>query len=152
MGLAGDRHGYSRREHKLMSAPDEPDCPACGTTASDESIRNKRLESLGYLHEDVRYECPNPDCGHTWVHGVPEGSPDSDKWVCDSCGGDYMPHFLFIDLGTQQIECRPKCQNCSHAPETYLTLEDAWHGENVRAFVGHHTVTGNREDADGSPI
>lgn len=133
-----------------MTPPENPECPYCGAGATDESIRNKRLESIGYLHTDVRYDCS--ECDGSWVHGVPRGDHDSDKWVCDSCGGDYMPHFLFVDPGDKVIETRPKCQECSHAPESYIEIDSKFQGDNIRGFVSHHTVTGDRTKADGDPI
>lgn len=129
---------------------ENPRCPYCGATATDADKRHSNLEALGYLHRDDRFDCSA--CGKTWVHGVPRGTVDSDKWVCDSCGGDYIPHFLFANLREHTIETRPKCSECYHVPESYIEIESKFHGENVRGFFSHHLTTGERGEAEGDPI
>lgn len=37
-------------------------CPHCGTPSA---IRSSRR--ITPLYSEVRFECPNPDCGHVWV-------------------------------------------------------------------------------------
>lgn len=128
----------------------DSNCPECGESPTDESVVRQNLSDMGYLHEDTRLECAG--CGTRWVVGVPQGEAETNKWVCESCGGDLMPHFLFVNLGEQVIETRPKCRDCFHVPEGRVSLEAKFQGENVRGFVGHHSVTGSREDASGDPV
>lgn len=125
-------------------------CPYCGAKATDESIRKKELSALGYRHEDVRYDCS--ECDKTWVHGIPKGEYDNEKWECDACeDGHYIPHFLFIHAGEKKITTRPKCNNCYHVPKERIELDSKFNGENIRGFVGHIETTGDR-DVDSEPI
>lgn len=130
--------------------PVQTSCPECGEEATDESIRKRELSALGYQHEDVRYDCP--ECETTWVHGIPEGETNDNRWVCDSCGGDYMPHFLFVNLSDNTIRTRPKCMHCYHVPKERVEILGKFNGENIRGFVGHHRTTGDRTKAQGDPI
>jgi predicted RNA-binding Zn-ribbon protein involved in translation (DUF1610 family) len=125
-------------------------CPKCGTEASEDDQVYSRLSDLGYLHTDTKFTCP--ECDHTWIHGEPQGEPMTDKWVCDSCGGDLIPHFLFVNPSEQTFETRPKCQDCYLVPAEKVSLDGQFNGENIRGFVGHHTTTGDRDEASEKPI
>jgi len=119
-------------------------CPACGSEPTEESVIYERLSDVGYLHTDTKRECQ--ECGETWITGEPHGEPQESPWICDSCGGDYMPHFLYVNTGERTIETRPKCQVCNHVPEERIELDSKFNGENIRGFVGHHATTGEEGD------
>jgi predicted RNA-binding Zn-ribbon protein involved in translation (DUF1610 family) len=125
-------------------------CPECGAQPTDESVIYEQLSHLGYHHTDTRYECSM--CGEKWIVGEPHGTIDNDTWVCDSCGGDYIPHFLYINSGENTIRVRPKCKDCFYLPKERIELESKFNGENIRGFVGHHLTTGDMEDSEDSPI
>ncbi len=124
-------------------------CPNCGSQPTDESIVYSRLSDVGYLHTDTKFECS--ECTNTWIIGEPEGETESDAWVCESCGGDYMPHFLFVNTGENTFRVRPKCQDCFHVPDEQIDITSRFNGENIRGFIGHHTTTGDR-DTEEPPI
>jgi len=125
-------------------------CPFCGASVGENTVRDRNLSALGYKHEDERHDCP--ECGETFVYGIPKGEHDTDKWTCDSCEeGAYIPHFLFINLSDETVRTRPKCSECYHVPRERIELLSKFNGENVRAFVGHIWTTGDR-DVDSDPI
>lgn len=68
---------------KEQELPAGAACPNCGNTATDESIVEHRLQSLGYKHDDIHLQCSN--CQKKWVAGVPIGTPDSTDLRCDAC-------------------------------------------------------------------
>lgn len=117
-------------------------CPDCGggTTA----ITDSNLSSLGYRHRDDDYVCE--DCGNRFTRGIPLGEPDDDTWICDACGGDLMPHFMYV-FG-DEARVKPKCQECYYVPDDPITLDVSDNGTARRVFIGHHTTTGSREEAE----
>jgi len=127
---------------------DLPNCPECGSEPTDESIIYEQLSDIGYLHTDTKIGCS--ECENTYIQGKPEGQTESDTWVCDSCGGDLMPHFLYVNTGERTFRTRPKCVECNLVPEERIDLTSRFNGENIRGFIGHHTVTG--EDTEEPPI
>lgn len=132
-----------------MSVPDS-DCPECGEPPTDASIVEQRLSSVGYLHEDTRLQCSN--CDSSWVVGKPRGEPETGIWVCDSCGGDYIPHFLNLALQEGELQVRPKCRDCYYVPDERIRLDLKQNGDNLRAFIGHHAVTGDTTNATEDAI
>jgi uncharacterized Zn finger protein len=120
-------------------------CPECGHAPTDDSVVESRLSNLGYHHEDVTLECSN--CGHTWQHGIPKGDVDDDTWVCPACGGDFVPHFVYVFPPKDEVRVRPKCQDCYYVPDKPIVMDVSNNGHSLRWFVGHHTVTGDKEDA-----
>jgi hypothetical protein len=120
-------------------------CPKCGADPTDDSVVTKDLSHLGYAHEDTRLDCQH--CSNTWQIGEPLGDCDDDTWVCDACDGDLMPHFVYVyDDGT--VNVKPKCQQCYWVPDNPLVFEGSEASGTVRWFVGHHTTTGNRDEAE----
>lgn len=128
----------------MAELPQDSSCPDCGEEPTEESIVYSRLSDNGYKHRDVRLECS--ECETKWVHGIPRGETETEKWVCEICGGDYIPHFLFVNTNPNErtIKTRPKCKACFHVPEERIELDSTFNGENIRGFIGHHTVTGDR--------
>jgi predicted RNA-binding Zn-ribbon protein involved in translation (DUF1610 family) len=62
-----------------MRAP----CPHCGTSAAIRS--SKRITPL---YSEVRFECPNEDCGHVWLASLgvlhtlyPSNTPNPDVQI-----------------------------------------------------------------------
>lgn len=133
-----------------MSLPEQSSCPECGEAPSGESIVESRLSDLGYKHTDVKLECP--ECDNKWVHGIPEGENDTNEWVCDSCEGDLIPHFGYVVVQESKIEIRPKCEGCNYVPDERIEVESRFNGDNIRFFVGHHTVTGERTKDSEFPL
>lgn len=123
----------------------ESRCPQCGEEPTDESVVHKNLSDIGYLHEDRRYECSS--CGNRWTVGEPKGEPEDDTWLCDSCGGDLIPHFVYIYHDNTKARIKPKCQDCNWVPDDPLVIEGSSNGHSTRVFIGHHTVTGDRDAA-----
>lgn len=117
-------------------------CPECGGEPTAESLARGQLSDLGYLHEDKRLECEN---GHEWTVGIPNGSPDDDTWVCEACGGDLEPHFVYVFEDEARI--KPKCRGCYWVPDDPIVLDASDNGTSRRVFIGHHSVTGDRQDA-----
>jgi uncharacterized Zn finger protein len=124
-------------------------CPECGEPATDESKQKSNLSALGYRHTDHRYRCS--ECDTQWIRGEPHGGSDKPEWTCDSCGGEYVPHFLFINGSDESVRVRPKCRDCWHVPDERIELNSRFNGENMRAFVGHPSVTGE-ETEDSFPL
>lgn len=117
-------------------------CPECDEHATAESQARGQLSDLGYLHEDVRLECPN---GHEWTVGLPRGSDDDATWECPACGGDFVPHFVYVFEDEARI--KPKCQDCYYVPDDPIVLDVSNNGTSRRLFIGHHSVTGDRDNA-----
>lgn len=119
-------------------------CPECNGSPTPESLAEQNLSDLGYLHDDRFLICE--DCDYQWTVGLPRGTIESDDWECDACGGDFMPHFIY-DRG-EYVDIRPKCQSCYWVPDEPITRTKVARGNGDRIFIGHHTITGEREDAE----
>lgn len=130
--------------------PSEADCPECGATPTDESIVRSRLSAHGYLHEDKFLECS--ECSNRWTLGIPRGEPDGDRWVCDGCGGDLIPHFGSINLSEEVLQVRPKCRDCYWVPDDRIELDLSGSGDVRTFFFEHHSTTGDTEKADKAPF
>lgn len=125
--------------------PSEVSCPECGAAPTDESVRDHKLSDMGYLHDDVLWECQ--ECEHSWASGVPVGS--SDEWAddlwCDSCDDSWMLVHRVQPRGTDTITLHLKCPNeeCYYFTKTQRDLDDA-----SRALVGYPQITGETEGAE----
>lgn len=84
-------------EHTIGELPDveeqplrESRCPRCGAEPSEEDIARQKLSSLGYLHDDQTFQCP--ECSHKYTHGVPQGvfDGDADDLWCEVCELGFM--------------------------------------------------------------
>jgi len=128
-----------------MTLPENAICPECQAEPTEDSIIKQRLSDVGYYHEDTRLECS--ECGFNWVIGEPKGEPERDTWVCDACEGDLIPHFLYLAVQEGEITCRPKCKSCNWVPDERITLDTSRNGDNITAFIGHHTVTGSPDSS-----
>lgn len=118
-------------------------CPECGGRPTTESLAAGQLSALGYRHEDKRLTCQ--ECGNEWQVGLPRGEPDDETWQCPACGGDFIPHFVYVYEDEARI--RPKCQDCYYVPYDPIVMDVSNNGTSRRLFIGHHSVTGDREDA-----
>jgi hypothetical protein len=119
-------------------------CPECGSEATEESILKERLSDLGYRHTDTTFACS--ECDNRWVIGQPHGGAEKPEWECKSCGGELVPHFLFVTASDRKIRTRPKCRECYHVPDRRIELNSKFNGENIRGFVGHPAVTGEETE------
>lgn len=134
--------------------PERACCPECGADPSHESVVRQQLSAVGYTHEDKRLECS--ECDNRWTCGIPIGETDDDTWVCDACGGDLMPHFMYADADMERVRVKPKCRDCYWVPDDPIILpakkSNTRNGIVVRFFIGHHAVTGDVEAADRKVI
>lgn len=133
-----------------QSIPEESCCPECGEPPSEDSIMRQNLSSLGYMHEDKFMECSA--CDNQWTIGIPHGQTDDDRWVCDACGGDFMPHFVYVYPERGETHVRPKCQDCYWVPDVPITLDSVVEDDRISVFLSHHAVTGDQEDAEPYPV
>lgn len=127
--------------------PEESKCPECGGEPSEESKRNKRLQNLGYLAQDIFPECE--DCGNQWKIGVPIGEYEhgEDLW-CDSCDSEWMlVHFvkLMERGGNKKYKFNLKCPNpdCLH----YKTIRRE-SDPSGKAMMGYPPITGKEEGSE----
>lgn len=122
--------------------PENAHCPQCGSPATDESIRDHRLSDLGYMHDDISFQCT--ECDNSWVHGVPIGSDESgygdDLW-CQSCDAEYYRvHRVTVQKSSVRLDL--KCPRCFH-----FTTTNRDRDEHNRALVGFPDITGDRTGA-----
>lgn len=69
-----------------VDPPEDSYCPECGAPPTADSLVEHKLSNMGYLHDDVKFECGN---GHSWVNGVPIGESNLDiDYDCPSCNRD----------------------------------------------------------------
>lgn len=116
-------------------------CPACGGHPTNESLAEQHLSDLGYMHDDRYLVCS--ECDNTWIVGIPRGSPSDDKWICDACGGEFIPHFAYIHLDDMALHVRPKCRECNWVPDNPIVLDVTEAGNHDgRIQFEHHAVTG----------
>lgn len=120
-------------------------CPECGSDPTEESLTEQHLSDLGYLHDDRFLVCS--ECDNQWTVGLPRGTVDSDRWVCDACGGDFIPHFGYIHCDDGVMKIRPKCKSCKWVPDDPICVEITGGGNHDgRVHFKHHTVTGELTD------
>jgi len=121
-------------------APEDARCPECHAAPTEESITRHRLSNLGYLHDDVYWECT--ECGNEWLSGIPIGEYDGgdDLW-CESCGSEWMLTHRVLPNGDTVI-LHLKCPNdeCYH----WKDIERSTDGVG-RALVGYPQITGSIE-------
>jgi uncharacterized protein with PIN domain len=105
------------REFAEVDAPEKTRCPDCGTVPTEESVRDKQLSDLGYLHQDTFFECES--CSREWTCGVPIGSSDTyaEELFCKACQDSwYRVHRVKVNPvesgpgGTFHLHL--KCPNC----------------------------------------
>lgn len=114
----------------------------CGCNEA-ESVAEQNLSDLGYLHDDRFLVCS--ECDYRWTVGLPRGEPESDRWVCGACGGDFIPHFGYWH--GDEFHVRPKCQDCKWVPDEPIVLDVTEAGNHDgRVQFKHHTVTGQVTD------
>lgn len=134
--------------------PEAAACPKCQAEPTHQSVVRAQLSLVGYEHEDIRLECS--ECDFRWTCGIPLGDDGGDTWVCDACGGDLIPHFVYADVDLERVRCKPKCQDCYWVPDQPIHLEaktaSTRSGKVTRFFIGHHTTTGDRENVKRSVL
>jgi predicted RNA-binding Zn-ribbon protein involved in translation (DUF1610 family) len=133
--------------------PKDVRCPECGAIATDESVRDHRLYATGYLHDDVRFECP--ECATGWTHGIAVGSiadddsppVDPDDMLCSSCGEQVRVHRVqpTPDDDRFDVLLHTKCPACN-----LFEFVGRDTGPNGVALVGHPDITGSTEGASPS--
>lgn len=128
-----------------QSAPGA-ECPACGGDPEPDPLHN--LSAVGYLHDDIHYECA--DCGNDWTHGVPIGEHDSEmaeELFCEACRERYaIPHrfeWSTDGKGVKAVRLHLKCPNCFH----FWVWTRPVGEDQITLLVGHPAVTGSVEDA-----
>lgn len=97
---------------------------------------------MGYLHDDIPFECE--DCGESWTHGVPVGEYDGKLATdlrCDACEDAWgLTHRVVVEPDntvTLHMKC-PECYYFWHA-----TREPDGNGV---ALVGYPQTTGEITD------
>ena len=125
--------------------PEHSNCPECGAEPTDESIVKQRLSDNGYLHRDTKLQCN--ECGERWIVGEPRGESETavEMWGCDSCGGELMPHFVYIAAQEGVLQIRPKCRDCFHVPDTRIAIGMDGSGDSLNGLIGHPSVTGEMD-------
>lgn len=125
--------------------PEDSNCPACGSSPTDESIVEHRLAATGYLHDDIRLECS--ECGERWTCGVPIGEEPEfgdDLW-CDSCDNSIMlvHRVRFLSHG-ERVELQLKCprESCRYYDEVEREADDGV------ALVGYPQLIGSMDGAE----
>lgn len=118
-------------------------CPECGAQATDESITEKRLSDLGYMHEDVYLRCS--DCSHRWAHGVPIGDHEQpDDLDCGACDGQMLVHRVWPRVNDQgvtvSVHLHLKCPDCFN-----FDITSRYPDETGRALIGYAAITGSTE-------
>lgn len=133
-------------EFEEQPVPDAT-CPYCGGTPTDESIARHKLGAIGYLHDDIKFECA--ECEEDWVHGVPVGEYDgayAADLFCDACEERYqLVHRVVIQQHDDSVLIHLKCPNCYHFEKLHRELDD----HNV-ALMGYPQITGDVALADGT--
>lgn len=130
-----------------MELPDAAVCPGCGADPTPDSIVRQRLSALGYAHRDTKLRCD--ECETRWVVGEPRGEPDAlSEWTCDGCGGELLPHFVFVAVHERELQIRPKCRDCFWVPDDRIEISLDGHGESLHGLLGLPQVTGAM---DGHP-
>lgn len=121
--------------------PADSRCPNCGATPTDGSIREHRLSTLGYAHDDIMLECSS--CQNRWTHGVPVGEFDrpemADDLRCGSCGNWMLVHRVWT--GGVRIEL--KCPNCANF-DRINRQSDA----NGCVLLGYPQITGRTDGCE----
>lgn len=126
-----------------QSEPDAVACPECGADPVPDP--EHRLSALGYLHDDIVYECSDPDCGAEWTHGVPAGDYDdepdlADDLECGSCGEWALVHRIEPESGAATLHL--KCPECYHF---WTVRRETGAGEKI--LVGYPQLTGQTKGA-----
>lgn len=119
--------------------PPDADCPDCGGDPEPDPRHN--LSALGYLHDDIPFECS--DCGRNWTHGVPVGEYDgplADDLHCDSCESEYgLVHRVVPN--DDEVVLHMKCPECY-----YFWHVERTPGDTGTALVGYPQITGEIDD------
>lgn len=135
--------------------PQEPPilkCPECGGEPTAESIAERNLSDMGYLHDDEPYRCK--DCEHYWVHGIPIGENKTELaeglWcpVCEQDGREtnmrvHRIEFQDDEHGIRGLRLHLKCPHCYYFDARNRDVES---GQRT-VLVGHPETTGNIEEA-----
>lgn len=110
----------SQGQEAHVDLPTESNCPECGGSPDDESLRLSKLSDMGYVHQDVHYTCE--ECSCQWACGVPIDGPEEEPDIpgkkgslwCESCDETWMlPHRTkYLDSETVRLDMkcpRPEC-------------------------------------------
>jgi len=127
---------------------DKVSCPECNGEVTEESKIKHNLGKVGYNHDDIAVECS--ECGHSWPHGVPIGSPPRELYeylVCDVCDDGLMfPHRIHQKPNQEsgdKVDLDLKCPNCY-----YFKTVTRQFGERRRILYGYPEITGSLKDAN----
>lgn len=119
----------------------ETRCPECGAAPAPDP--EHRLAALGYLHDDVVFECSAADCDTEWTHGVPVGDYDgplADDVACAVCESSGLVHR--VEPADKSARLHFKCPECYH----FWTV-DRETGPGGKILVGYPQLTGSTDGA-----
>lgn len=139
-----DELNMTEKIDHLPEIPSESNCPSCGSEPTDDSIVERRLSDMGYLHEDIALECS--ECKESWWLGVPRGDyEDGEDLWCESCEDTWMLVHRVDPIagGDDEIELHLKCPN----PECHHFKRVLREGDGRRVLVGYPMITGSTEEA-----
>lgn len=125
--------------------PEETHCPNCRAKPTEESVRQHKLSTLGYTHDDVQLECR--ECDNTWILGIPIGQEleyGDDLW-CSSCDDSAMlVHRVMVKPDNQMVvKFHLKCPKCYY----FKTIDRRCDDDNI-ALVGYPAITGTVQEND----
>lgn len=127
--------------------PDKATCPFCGAEPTDQSKVEHRLASIGYLHDDISYECD--ECERTFTHGMPIGEPPEEYYRdlrCSNCGDGQFGRVHYVTLfEDSMLLLKLKCPECMLVWDVHRRLD----AQNA-ALVGFPGITGDIEKAERS--